>query len=96
MTEDMKMAVENFATFMVSKLDRNMHKGGVEGWRKMGIAFLVDLLDREVVELKKAIYDRKTTYSLTCEAADVANFAMMIADVYTCWEADHEQNMANS
>jgi len=61
---------------MEHKLKLNDHKGG---WEETSIERLFELLDREVQELKNAITDKEGWFNIMLEAADVANFAMMIA-----------------
>jgi NTP pyrophosphatase (non-canonical NTP hydrolase) len=69
-----------FAFEMERRLRANAHKGGPEQWRQASgrrlWAFLID----EVLELRSELrgLDRPTV--IAAEAADVANFALMIAD----------------
>jgi hypothetical protein len=73
-----------FALAMEAKLKANDHKGG---WQSMTITELVKRLRDELSELRWAIsHDEGSGHGLThfdipSEAADVANFAMMIFDV---------------
>lgn len=70
-----------FARIMEEKLRENDHKGG---WENDGIRPLLKRLDEEAVELHGIIARRKEgglERGIGREAADVANFAMMIADV---------------
>lgn len=71
--------VLSFARVMESKLAQNRHKGDSDGWRSAGTEKLFSLLRKEVEELSQAIQDRDAT-AIALEAADVANFAMMVAD----------------
>jgi len=71
--------VLDFATVMQGKLDDNKHKGG---WSKCSQSYLVRRLDEEVTEIKHAIGENYDTEDIIKECADVANFAMMIADRY--------------
>lgn len=80
--------VLSFALAMEAKLDRNRHKGDSEGWRKDAPRALFDRLEEEVRELKLALrlgrarwYETAQISDIISEAADVANFAMMLADV---------------
>lgn len=83
--------VEAFAKEMEEKLQANIHKGGREGWEDDDPDALCDRLVEEVKELTEALRLRRSlplgasspamTSRITQEAADVANFAMMIADV---------------
>lgn len=70
--------VLQFAEMMEQKLDANRHKGNREGWAKIPPRELLRLLRREVRELDEAI---NLGGDVAAEAADVANFAMMIADM---------------
>lgn len=83
--------VEAFSKEMESKLQDNIHKGGREGWEDDYPEDLLSRLKEEVSELEEALRLRNSlplgasspamTSRITKEAADVANFAMMIADV---------------
>lgn len=73
----------SFAQVMQERLDANDHKGG---WRDMTPRQLMRRLLQEAKELDYAIGDAlerraETVRTATREAADVASFAMMIADV---------------
>lgn len=71
--------VREFARAMEAKLVANDHKGG---WRGDSAPDLHKRLVEESAELKEALHDLKTSkQTILHEAADVANFAMMIADV---------------
>ncbi len=80
---DCRMDVQRFAIAMEEKLRANDHKGG---WEEEPPADLYEHLQEEVEELGEAIGygitgqcdDRKL---ILAEAADVANMAMMVADV---------------
>jgi hypothetical protein len=65
-----------FAEQMEAALRRNDHKGG---WSGADMGYLRDRLREECVELEMAL-DAAPFEKATREAADVANFAMMIAD----------------
>jgi len=71
-----------FACAMEYKLSKNRKKGDSDGWRKAGASKLQDLLDREVEELNSALWDavKPDKGLVLLEAADVANYAMMVAD----------------
>lgn len=64
-----------FAFAMEHKLKLNDHKGG---WDEISVEDLLDLLEEEVKELREAVTEGNP-YEIIFEAADVANFAMMIA-----------------
>ena len=68
--------VQWFAGIMESKLQQ------ADGWKDENALWLFERLVQEVFELHEALI--KTTYSeedVIKECADVANFAMMIADI---------------
>ena len=77
--------VRAFAEAMERKLAANDHKGG---WEDCSIDYLIKRLRQETSELLKVAGDREArtltneeAEKVLNEAADVANFAMMIADV---------------
>ncbi len=73
--------VQLFADAMEAKLKANDHKGG---WKGCVPSWLLRRLAVEVRELTDAVKRRKEGWppgKIRGEAADVANFAMMIADV---------------
>lgn len=78
-----RQQVRWFAEQMENKLKENDHKGG---WDSCGIFWLRDRLVEEVEELSSAIEAGHNSESgldlenIIREAADVGNFAMMIAD----------------
>lgn len=74
--------VIDFAGVMEKKLSENRHKGDVEGWRELKVGKLLAAFDDEVLELREAILKRERWDKVEREAADVANFIMMVADVY--------------
>jgi len=65
-----------FALLMEDRLQANDHKGG---WADCADEYLLRRLQEEVNELHVAMRDRPLDVGE--EAADVANFAMMLADV---------------
>ena len=67
-----------FAQVQWQNLEANMHKGG---WSHDTPSSLFTRLLEEVEELRAALMDRESPSSVAKEAADVANFAMMLADV---------------
>ena len=73
--------VAAFAREMEGKLACNRHKGDREGWLALDMTTLRKLLFRELDELEQAI-SWGDANAVTEEAADVANFAMMIADKF--------------
>lgn len=77
MTEiEYERKVEKFSGAMFSKLLANRHKGD---WSRCDFGYLLDRLRGESLELERSI-GNKTPEEILSEAADVANFAMMIAD----------------
>lgn len=82
--EQREAAVDWFADRMKRKLRENEHKGG---WDKDGNFALLERLNEETQELDDAIcltedagIDERFMEAVIDEAADVANFAMMIAE----------------
>lgn len=71
--------VAAFAEEMERALQENEHKGG---WRECSRMYLLACLREEQQELYyELIRNPPCDYAIRKEAADVANFAMMIADV---------------
>ena len=68
--------VNRFAEIMISKLNENNHKSG---WKNCTNSYLLKRLREEVDELEKALINGKGHFEIGREAADVANFAMMVA-----------------
>lgn len=64
---------------MKEKLSENNHK---KGWESCSDNYLFRRLDEEFTELKIKIASNAKTKEVIRECADVANFAMMIADNY--------------
>lgn len=73
------VSVLKFAEVMMTKLGENAWKAP---WGSRGVktGFLLKRLDAEVRELRRA-WKKKNYAEIQREAADVANFAMMIADL---------------
>lgn len=69
-------AVMWFAEMMEAKLAKNDHKGG---WNNCDLQYLSMRLTQERKELTEAIKSRNKQRIID-ECADIANFAMMIAD----------------
>lgn len=75
-----------FAREMEKKLAANRHKGDREGWINDTAVSLLRRLRQETAELADTLRRRREwndggSAAVAGEAADVANFAMMIADV---------------
>lgn len=71
-----RQAITNFSKIMEKKLKDNDHK---EGWNTCNNQYLLSRMFEECFELQDAITS-KNSNNICYEAADVANFAMMIAD----------------
>ncbi|MGB0521439.1 MAG: hypothetical protein ACPGJS_00695 [Flammeovirgaceae bacterium] len=88
--EDVRPEVIAFAIEMEKKLRENEHKGGSEEWRKMPFHEAIeriyeetDELDHVLVFIKPENTDTENKHAarrIVREAADVANFCMMISD----------------
>lgn len=76
--------VQAFAVAMEAKLAENRHKGDRTGWLEVNPLLLLARLHKELEELERAIQGvgtaRYINDDVIREAADVANYAMMIAD----------------
>jgi len=74
-----KKQVEWFREQMLQKLQENSHKSG---WKDIPLCDLLSLLRMEVLELEEELSREEiNANALIRECADVANFAMMIADI---------------
>ena len=82
--------VEQFADDMQRQLNANSHKGGADGtgWRGDNPVSLHQRLEDESQEVSEILgawdipaMDQQQLGELIAECADVANFAMMIADI---------------
>ena len=68
---------------MEGKLVANDRQHGRDGWLGAGGLhdhFFFQRLFTEVLELHEAVIAKKSVEDIIAEAADIANFAMMIAD----------------
>lgn len=71
-------SVQWFAEVMENKLRENDHKGG---WDECNIDWLIHRLYQEAEELWREVRSNDKNYqNIISESADVADFAMMIAD----------------
>ena len=77
--KDHRALISWFVDAMVAKLDANDHKGH---WENSSLQYLCTRLAQEKKELSSAIAQDLTPEEIIAECADVANFAMMIAEVY--------------
>ena len=66
-----------FAEQMEKKLQSNDYKGG---WNDCSIKYLLYSLKEEIKELSDELNQKSNSSNIIKEAADIANFAMMIAD----------------
>ena len=83
--DQLRPEVLAFAAVMESKLRANDHK---THWRECSLDYLLTRLEQEALELREAINCGDGVIS---EAADVANFAMMIADIVQPRSAKEER-----
>jgi len=76
---ELRPAVHMFAKDMEARLRKNGHK---TGWRNLRDSHLVSRLVQELGELLKLLNFHSIEFrdAVIDECADVANFAMMIAD----------------
>jgi len=88
MTESNWPIVKKFAKEMEAKLESNRHKGDRETWRKSTPESILVRLEEELMELEEEIdflklhpRDVAVRRRIVHEAADIANFALIIADI---------------
>jgi NTP pyrophosphatase (non-canonical NTP hydrolase) len=77
--DDVRPEIKRFAVMMERKLQANDHKGT---WKESSISYLFSRLEDEVRELRDQINSKSPVQDVVGEASDVANFAMMIYDVF--------------
>jgi len=77
-----------FAVECERKLRKNDHKGH---WESCTVSYLLRRLGEEKAELVHAIKEKRSRAVVMAEAADVANFAMMVADIYDPKEDSSEE-----
>lgn len=75
---DVALPLKRFVDAMIHKLGRNRHKGR---WADLNIYSSLTKMEDEVRELHEAITDKSNTVEVLLEAADVANFAMIISSI---------------
>lgn len=83
MSEEIKRireSLDDFQMMMAAQLLLNQGKGG---WSGCSIYFLYQELWKNAVNLDKAIEAQKPAVHVQQKAANVANFAMMLAENYT-------------
>jgi NTP pyrophosphatase (non-canonical NTP hydrolase) len=71
--------VMKFASLMEKKLQINDYKGGWKGGRR-DLSWFFKRMSLEVIELDEAL-EKGIAEDIALEAADIANFCMMIADI---------------
>ena len=82
--QDREFLVGSLAHYMREKLDENSHKNDKQAWLAVDPNWLLARLLDEVEELAIEMDEPSTDYEAVWrEAADVANFAGMIADNMT-------------
>jgi len=77
--EKYSLDIKRFVDAMVYKLRKNASKGR---WEELTVPYIRECLGKEVVELDGAISENNVV-EVMLEAADVANFAMIISTMYT-------------
>ncbi len=70
--------VRQFAEVMVRKLIDNSYKAN--RWEDCSFRYLLDRIQEEIDEVEEALLEQYDPSEVVEECADVANFAMMIAD----------------
>jgi len=79
----MRESVKWFAGIMEQTLQKHDKKKGSDGWLNDNSLSLLDRLKQETAELEDIliVWDSKYSSEIVKECADIANFAMMIADI---------------
>jgi hypothetical protein len=72
--------VETMAEHMNARLEENTSKG--DDWRSCDLDYLIEKLQDNALLLDRLVLDKEPAEDVWREAADVANFAAMIADSY--------------
>lgn len=72
-----RASVMQFARLMETKLRENDHK---KHWSEIPVEQLMTRIQQELFEMHDAITDKEPGINVAKEAADVANFAMMVAE----------------
>lgn len=81
------MTPQDFAKAMQTELNANADKGG---WQDMSAFLLLCRAQGELRELEGAVLMDETPERVLSEAADTANYLMMLADNYrTRWEKEN-------
>lgn len=80
MVDRIQQSTRWFCGEMRKKLRENEHK---RGWDDCSIHYLIGRLHQEIYELHNEIFaQKKDSIKIVREAADVANFCMMIAEKF--------------
>ena len=87
-TVPVRAVVHDFAVAMEEQLLLNDHKGG---WLEAEISWLSQRARAELDKLVDAISAKRPIVEVLAQAADVGNFAMMVADVYAHDQVDHHE-----
>lgn len=85
--------IKTFVDAMVFKLAKNSHKGA---WEDVEFATARRRLMQEVEELDSAVQHGGNVIELILEAADVANFALIIANISIRDAGKNEGNTAGA
>ena len=80
MSKAQNRIVDNLSEMMKMKLSMRSSENTTAAWRHSSNEYLFKRLDAEVAELKRAVETARHSDTVLAEAADVANFAAMIAD----------------
>lgn len=88
LSEQIDLAVDAFTECMREKLIENMHKGR---WGNCSKQYLMTRLAQEKKELSAAL-KTEDAEAIVQEAADIANFAMMIADNFGNLKQKHSNH----
>lgn len=87
-----RAAIIKFARLMEYRLRQHDASRGRSGWGWSDCDWLYDRLREEARELRKELAaDDRSGIAISDEAADVANFAMMIADNQVVWHVDRDK-----
>lgn len=76
--EPIRSKITMFFDAMVYKLRVNAHKGA---WENINLTDAIGFMQGEISELMQAIDEGGNTTELVLEAADIANFALIIANI---------------
>jgi len=71
-----RIQIQIFSKHMEALLRENDHKGG---WEGSTYGYFLDHIEVHLIKLRQAL-ERRDTHDIVHEAADLANYAMMIAD----------------